>query len=69
MEAAALFTVAAHRGVALASAFCVSDSLATPSGTRFSTIRILAHILLALYGAASTRWPHHHQLEQQRCSS
>jgi uridine phosphorylase len=28
MEAAALFAVAAHRGVALASAFCVSDSLA-----------------------------------------
>lgn len=28
MEAAALFTVAAHRGVALASAFCVADSLA-----------------------------------------
>ncbi len=28
MEAAALFTVAAHRGVRLASAFCISDSLA-----------------------------------------
>ena len=28
MEAAALFTVATHRGVALASAFCIADSLA-----------------------------------------
>jgi uridine phosphorylase len=52
MEAAALFTVAAHRGVALASAFCVSDSLADAEWNPLFDHPDLAHNLLALYGAA-----------------
>jgi uridine phosphorylase len=52
MEAAALFTVAAHRGVALASAFCVSDSLADAEWNPLFDHPDLAHNLLTLYGAA-----------------
>ena len=52
MEAAALFTVAAHRGVALASAFCVSDSLADAEWNPLFDHPTLAHNLLTLYGAA-----------------
>ena len=52
MEAAALFTVAAHRGVALASAFCVSDSLADAEWSPLFDHPDLAHNLLTLYGAA-----------------
>ena len=52
MEAAALFTVAAHRGVALASAFCVSDSLADAEWSPLFDDPTLAHNLLTLYGAA-----------------
>jgi purine-nucleoside phosphorylase len=52
MEAAALFTVAAYRGVALASAFCISDSLADAEWNPLFDHPDLAHNLLALYGAA-----------------
>jgi uridine phosphorylase len=52
MEAAALFTVAAHRGVALASAFCVSDSLAEAEWDPLFDHPDLAHNGLTLYGAA-----------------
>jgi uridine phosphorylase len=52
MEAAALFTVAAHRAIALASAFCVSDSLAEAEWNPLFDHPDLAHNLLTLYGAA-----------------
>ena len=52
MEAAALFTVAAHRGVPLASAFCISDSLADAEWNPLFDHPDLAHNLLTLYGAA-----------------
>jgi uridine phosphorylase len=52
MEAAALFTVAAYRHVALASAFCISDSLADAEWNPLFDHPDLAHNLLALYGAA-----------------
>ncbi len=54
MEAAALFTVAAHREVALASAFCISDSLADAEWNPHFDHPDLAQNLLALYGAAVT---------------
>lgn len=52
MEAAALFTVAAYRGVPLASAFCISDSLADAEWNPQFDHADLAHNLLALYGAS-----------------
>jgi len=52
MEAAALFTVAAYRGVPLASAFCISDSLADAEWNPQFDHPDLAHSLLTLYGAA-----------------
>jgi uridine phosphorylase len=52
MEAAALFTVAAYRGAALASAFCISDSLADAEWNPLFDHPALAHNLLTLYGAA-----------------
>jgi uridine phosphorylase len=52
MEAAALFTVASYRGAALASAFCISDSLADAEWNPLFDHPVLAHNLLALYGAA-----------------
>jgi uridine phosphorylase len=52
MEAAALFTVARHRGAALAAAFCISDSLADAEWNPLFDHPDLAHNLLALYGAA-----------------
>jgi uridine phosphorylase len=52
MEAAALFTVARHRGAALAAAFCISDSLADAEWNPLFDHPDLAHNLLTLYGAA-----------------
>ena len=52
MEAAALFTVAAHRGASIAAAFCVSDSLADAEWNPSFDHPQLAHNLLALFGAA-----------------
>jgi uridine phosphorylase len=52
MEAAALFTVAAYRGVALASAFCISDSLADAEWNPLFDHPDLSHNMLLLYGAA-----------------
>lgn len=52
MEAAALFTVAAYRGANLASAFCISDSLADAEWNPHFDHPTVAHNLLALYGAA-----------------
>jgi purine-nucleoside phosphorylase len=52
MEAAALFTVARHRGAALGAAFCISDSLADAEWSPLFDHPDLAHNLLALYGAA-----------------
>lgn len=52
MEAAALFVVAAHRSAAIASAFCISDSLADAEWNPHFDHPGLAHNLLALYGAA-----------------
>lgn len=58
MEAAALFTVAEFRGAALASAFCVSDSLADAEWNPNFDHPDLAHNLMLLYGAAvETPWP------------
>ena len=52
MEAAALFTVASYRRIPLASAFCISDSLADAEWSPQFDHPDLAHNLLALYGAA-----------------
>jgi uridine phosphorylase len=52
MEAAALFTVAAHRGVSIASAFCISDSLWDAEWNPHFDDPTLAHNLLLLFGAA-----------------
>ena len=52
MEAAALFTVAAFRGVAIASAFAMSDSLADAEWNPQFDHPELAHALLTLYGIA-----------------
>ena len=52
MEAAALFTVAAYRRVPIASAFCISDSLADAEWNPLFDHPDLAHNLLTLYGAA-----------------
>jgi uridine phosphorylase len=52
MEAAALFTVAAHRGARIASAVCISDSLADGEWNPLFDHPDLAHNLLTLYGAA-----------------
>jgi uridine phosphorylase len=52
MEAAALFTVASYRRTPLASAFCISDSLADAEWSPQFDHPDLAHNLLALYGAA-----------------
>ena len=48
MEAAALFTVAQHRGAAIATAFCISDSLADAEWNPLFDHPDLAHNLLAL---------------------
>jgi uridine phosphorylase len=52
MEAAALLTVAAHRGVAVAAAFCMSDTIVEGEWDGHFDHPVLAHNLLALYGAA-----------------
>ncbi len=52
MEAAALFTVAAFRGVPIASAFCISDSLWDAEWNPHFDDPTLAHNLLLLFGAA-----------------
>jgi uridine phosphorylase len=52
MEAAALFTVAAHRGVAVAAAFCMSDTIIEGEWDGHFDNPLLAHNLLTLYGAA-----------------
>ncbi|MCZ7535077.1 MAG: nucleoside phosphorylase [Acidimicrobiia bacterium] len=52
MEAAALFTVAAYRGVRMAAAFCVSDSLADAEWNPHFDHPDVTHNLLALFGAA-----------------
>lgn len=52
MEAAALFTVAAYRGVSIASAFCISDSLWDAEWNPHFDDATLAHNMLLLFGAA-----------------
>jgi uridine phosphorylase len=52
MEAAALFTVAAHRGAALAAAFCISDLIADAEWNPSFDHPELAQNLPALYRAA-----------------
>jgi uridine phosphorylase len=52
MEAAALFAVAEHRGVALASAFCISDSLASGEWEPAYGSEELARNVWALLGSA-----------------
>jgi uridine phosphorylase len=52
MEAAALLTVGAHRGVAVAAAFCMSDTIIEGEWDGHFDNATLAHNLLALYGAA-----------------
>src|SRR5579862_5315936 len=52
MEAAGLFAVAAHRGVAVAAAFCMSDTIIEGTWDGHFDNPTLAHNLLALYGAA-----------------
>ena len=52
MEAAGLFAVAAHRGVAVASAFCMSDTIIDGTWDGHFDHPALAHNLLTLYGAA-----------------
>jgi uridine phosphorylase len=53
MEAAALFTVARYRGVPLATAFCISDSLADAEWNPLFDHPDLARNLASLYRAAS----------------
>jgi uridine phosphorylase len=52
MEAAALFTLGAHRGVDVAAAFCMSDTIIEGEWDGHFDHPALAHNLLALYGAA-----------------
>ncbi len=52
MEAAALFTVAAFRGIPIASAFCISDSLWDAEWNPHFDDPTLAHNLLLLFAAA-----------------
>ena len=52
MEAAGLFAVAAHRGVSVAAAFCMSDTIIEGEWDGHFDNPTLAHNLLALYGAA-----------------
>jgi uridine phosphorylase len=52
MEAAALFAVAEHRGVPLAAAFCISDSLASGEWEPAYGSAELARNVWALFGSA-----------------
>jgi uridine phosphorylase len=52
MEAAGLFAVAAHRGVAVAAAFCMSDTIIEGEWDGHFDNPTLAHNLLVLYGAS-----------------